>query len=100
MYLQVQDLSSGGAGVSFNSITVDTENGTYQVPQLPTFGAATPPLYPIVSIGSGDIYGTNIGYTLESTSKDFSINTLSLGHIDTGSIAMSSTSIAGTTDSQ
>lgn len=95
MYLQVQDLSVTGAGVSFNSITVDAEHGVYPVPQIPTFGNSIPPYYQIQSFGSGDIFGCNLGYTLVSTSTDFSINYLSLGYTECGNIAMSSTPIFG-----
>lgn len=100
MYLQVQDLSTSGAGVSFNSITVDAEHGSYNLPSIPTFPNAIPPYFPIVSAGTGDVYGSNLGYTLTSTSADFSLNYLSLGHIEVGSIAMSSTPIAGNVDSE
>ena len=96
MYLQAQDLSTGGAGVSFNSITVDAETGTYPIPQIPTFGNAIPPYFQIQSAGSGDVFGCNLGYTLTSTSKDFTINFVSLGHIEVGSIAQGSTPISGT----
>lgn len=95
MYLQVQDLSTTGAGVSFNSISVDAEHGVYPVPQIPTFGNAVPPYYQIQSFGSGDIFACNLGYTLSSTSKDFSINYLSLGIVECATIAMGSTPIAG-----
>lgn len=96
LYLQVQDLSTAKSGVSFNAITVDSETGSYALPQIPTFGNAVPPYYQIQSAGSGDVYGCNLGYTLTSTSLDFTINNLSLGVVETGSIAMSSTAIAGT----
>lgn len=97
LYLQVQDLSTAKAGVSFNAITVDSETGSYALPQIPTFGNAVPPFYQIQSAGSGDVYGCNLGYTLTSTSLDFTINNLSLGVIEVGSLAQGSTPIAGTT---
>lgn len=100
LYLQVQDLSTAKAGVSFNAITIDSETGSYALPNIPTFGNAVPPYYNIQSAGSGDIYGCNLGYTLTSTSEDFTINTLSLGIVETGSIAMASTAIAGTVSSE
>jgi hypothetical protein len=100
LYLQVQDLSVGATGVAFNTITIDSETGSYNLPQIPTFGNAAPPYYQIQSAGSGDVYGCNIGYTLVSTSQDFTINTLSLGNIEVGSIAQSSTGIAGTVNSE
>ena len=95
LYLQVQDLSSSGSGVSFNAITIDSETGSYALPQIPTFGNAVPPYYQIQSAGTGDIFGCNIGYTLTSTSADFTINNLSLGNIEVGSVAQSSTAISG-----
>lgn len=95
IYLQVQDLSPEGAGVAFGSITMDSETGTYDIPQIPTFGNSVPPYYQIQSAGSGDVFGTNLGYTLTSTSKDFTINTLSIGNIEVGNIAQSSTPISG-----
>lgn len=95
MYLQVQDLSTAKAGVSFNSITVDSETGSYNLPSIPNFGNAVPPYYQIQSAGSGDVYGCNLGYTLTSTSLDFTINNLSLGVIEVGSVAQGSTGISG-----
>lgn len=95
MYLQAQDLSTDKSGISFNSISVDAEHGVYPVPQIPTFGNSVPPYYQIQSFGSGDIFGCNLGYTLSSTSKDFSINYLALGHVEVSSVAQSSTAIAG-----
>lgn len=95
LYLQVQDLSAGATGVSFNSITIDSETGSYPLPQIPTFGNAVPPYYQIASVGSGDVYGCNLGYTLTSTSLDFSLNNLSLGIVEVGSVAMGSTGISG-----
>lgn len=97
LYLQVQDLSVAKAGISFNAITIDSETGTYNLPQIPTFGNAVPPFYQIQSAGSGDVYGCNLGYTLTSTSQDFTINSLSLGNLEVGSIAQSSTPISGQT---
>lgn len=95
LYLQVQDLSTAKSGVSFNAITVDSETGSYALPQIPTFGNAVPPYYQIASAGSGDVYGCNLGYTLTSTSADFTINNLSLGVIEVGSVAQGSTGISG-----
>lgn len=95
LYLQVQDLSAGGAGISFSSIMVDAEHGTYAIPTIATFSNAVPPYYQIQSMNSGDVYGCNLGFTLTSTSKDFTINMATLGHIETGSVAMSSAPISG-----
>jgi len=95
LYLQVQDLSTAKAGVAFSSIMIDSETGSYALPQIPTFGNSIPPYYQIQSAGSGDVYGCNLGYTLTSNSLDFTINSLSLGHIECGNIAMGSTPISG-----
>jgi len=96
VYLQVQDMSTNGSGVAFSSITVDAEHGSYPVPNIPTIPTATPPYYPVVSMGSGDVFGVNLGLTLISTSADYTINYLSIGYIDAGSVAMGSTPINGT----
>ena len=94
-YIQVQDLSVGGQGVALGSFTVDSETGSYAVPQLPTFGNAIPPYYQIQSFGSGDTYGANLGFTLTLVAADASINYLSLGHFEVSSIAQSTTPIQG-----
>lgn len=95
VYAQVQDLSTSGSGVAFNTFTIDAEHGSYSVPQLPTFGKATPPYYQIQSFGSGDNYGVNLGFTLTLRASDATINWLSIGTIDVSSIAMNSTPISG-----
>jgi len=96
VYLQVQDLSANGAGITIASLSVDAEHGVYPVPNIPAIPTpSTPPYYPIVSIGAGDVIGDNLGLTLTSNSLDFTISYLGIGYIDAGSIAMSSTPING-----
>lgn len=95
VYVQVQDLSNGATGVSFSSINVDTEHGTYPIPEIATFPSTPPPYFATVSMGSGDIFGVNLGLTMETNSEDFSLGYLGLGNIDTGTIAMGSTTISG-----
>lgn len=95
IYLQVQDLSPLASGVAFSSITVDVEHGSYAVPSIPTIGPSPPPYYQVVSVGSGDVTGVNLGLSMVSNSLDFTISMIGLGHIECGSIAMSSTNIEG-----
>lgn len=93
-YIQTQDLSPAGAGMSLSSVTVDSETGSYAIPFIPSFPASIPPRYVVQSMGSGDVYGVNLGFTLTSNSQDFAISMLSLGYIETGSIAMGNTPLA------
>ena len=95
VYVQYQDLSPGAQGVSLASLTVDACHGSYPVPNIPVFPAGAPPYYPVVSIGSGDIVGDNLGLTLTSNSLDFTLSYIGLSHIEVGSIAMSSDTITG-----
>lgn len=96
VYLQVQDLSTDQSGVAITSLTIDTEGGVYNVPSIPAIPTATPPYYPIVSIGTGDIYGDNVGFTITSMSADFAIQYIGCSYIETGSIAMGNNPIAST----
>lgn len=96
VYMQAQDLSTTGSGVALGSFTVDAETGSYSLPSIPTFTSALPPYYQIVSAGSGDVYGCNLGFTLTLTAADSTINYMSLGYVNTSSIAMSTTQIQGT----
>lgn len=95
IYVQVQDLSSGATGVSFSSISVDAEHGTYPITEIATFPSTPPPYFATVSMGSGDVFGVNLGLTMATNSQDFTLNYLGLGNIDTGTIAMGSTVING-----
>lgn len=100
VYAQVQDLSTDTSGVVFSSIAVDAEHGSYAIPSIPAFPSTPPPYYAILSMGSGDVTGTNLGLALTSTSKDFTINFLGLGYIETGSLAMASQPIVGQISTQ
>lgn len=95
VYIQAQDLSSDTDGIAFDSITVDAEHGSYEIPNIASFPSTPRPYYAIVSMGSGDVVGANLGLTLTSSSKDFSVNFLGLGHIEISSLAMSSTPLEG-----
>lgn len=82
---QGQDQSASQAGISL-SVTIDTNfnNPTtglssYSIPTPISF-AANPPTYPMYSTYAGDVYGMNLGYTLTSTSPDFTINFIGLGY--------------------
>jgi len=99
-YIQTQDLSTEGQGVALSSLTIDAEHGSYDVPLIPSIPTAIPPFYPIISVGTGDVIGDNLGFTLTSNSLDFSINFLGLSYIDCGSIAMASTPIVGEISTQ
>lgn len=94
-YLQAQDLSPTGTGIALASLTVDSEAGTYSVPSIPAITTAIPPYYAISSIGTGDVYGSNLGFTLTTTSQDMAISYLGLGYKDSGSLAMGNTPIEG-----
>lgn len=100
IYLQVQDLSPNATGVEFSSITVDAEHGSYPVPMIPEIGDAQPPYYQVVSLGSGDVAGVNLGCSLTSNSLDYTLNYLGIGHIEISSIAMSSTQLQGDINTQ
>ncbi len=93
MYLQTQDYS--GAGVTFNGATIDTEHGSYTLPNAPFTISGGLPYYPIDSRETGDVPGVNLGLTLTSTSSDYTINYIGIGYIDVASIAMSSDAING-----
>ena len=95
MYLQVQDNSSTQSGFYTINATVDTEYGSYSIPNLPISLQAPAPYYSILSTGSGDIPAVHLGLTLTSNSPDYTINYLGLGYIDVESIAMSSDLING-----
>lgn len=95
VYLQIQDMSVSGSGVAFSSVTVDAEHGSYAVPNIPPIPTAVAPYYPVVSMGSGDVFGVNLGLTLISNSVDYTINWLGIGYMDVGSVAMGSTPING-----
>lgn len=100
VYFQAQDVSVGASGISFSSVNVDSETGTYPIPQIPVFPtgkSSASPYYPIVSAGSGDIIGCNLGMTLTTSAKDMVLNYCCLGYMDVGSVAMSSTLIQGQT---
>lgn len=94
IYVQAQDLS-GGNGISLATLAVDSETGSYNVPSIPTFPTAKPPQYAANSIGSGDVFGSNLGVTLTTTAKDMSINYLALGYVEVGSAAMGNNPISG-----
>jgi hypothetical protein len=100
IYLQMQDLSVGAQGISFNTITVDSETGYYEIPNTLSIPSCPPPYYATVSMGAGDVYGVNIGCTLTTTAQDFSISFIGIGHMEVGSIAMSSNTIQGSIDTQ
>lgn len=95
IYLQLQDLSPTVNGVSFDTVTVDAEHGSYDVPNIPSIGNAAPPFYQVVSMGSGDVTGVNLGLSLTSNSLDYELSFIGLGHIEISSIAMSSTQLDG-----
>lgn len=94
-YLQVQDLSPNTTGITFDSFTVDSETGYYSIPNTLSVPSCPPPYYAVVSTGSGDVYGVNLGLTFRTTSLDFSCSFIGLGYIETGSIALGSTPING-----
>lgn len=93
LYLQTQDYS--GVGVTFSSITIDSEHGSYAMPNVPFTLKGVAPYYPIDSRETGDIPGVNLGLTLTSTSSDYTINYIGVGYIDIASIAMNSDNING-----
>ena len=95
LYFQAQDLSTAASGIAISTLTVDAETGSYAVPSIPTFGNAVPPYYQIISAGSGDVYGANLGFTLTLSAADATLNAATLGYLEVSSIAGSSTQIAG-----
>jgi hypothetical protein len=103
LYFQSQDLSSGSQGIGFTSITTDSETGSYPIPKIPTFPSGSGsayPAYPVAGAGSGDVVGVNLGLTLTTSSEDMTLQFVGLGFIECGTIAMSSTAIQGTSQSE
>lgn len=101
VYFQVQDKSSDDSGVAMAAISIDTEHGSYPIPNIASFPSQSGlPYNPIVSMGSGDVFGVNIGLSLTTNSKDFSLEMLGIGAIETSSLAMSSTPIDGNIETQ
>jgi hypothetical protein len=85
LYIQAQDLTTNGSGISFSTETIDNEFGSYPVPNalvFPSTVPANPPFSPVLCTESGDVQGVELGVTLKSTSADFAINYLALGYID------------------
>lgn len=96
VYVQAQDLSVGQQGIAISTLTVDAEHGSYEVPAIAPFPTNSgPPYFPIISMGSGDVTGCNLGMTLTTSSEDMTINAWALGHIEVGSIAMGNNGILG-----
>lgn len=93
LYLQTQDFS--GNNVVFSDATIDTEYGSYSIPNLPITLIGQSPYYLIDSRQTGDIPAVNLGLTLTSTSADYTLNYIGIGYIDIASIAMSSDTING-----
>lgn len=77
LHLMAED-NSGNQGIVMNGI-LDTENAPYPLTQVLNFGAA-PLATPIIAGYSGDIYGTFLGLTLNSTSPDFTLKHLAIGY--------------------
>lgn len=99
VYFQVQDKT--GTGVSMTTVDIDAEHGSYPIPSIASFPPnSRAPYYPIVSMGSGDVSGVNLGVTITSNSLDFVLNSIGLGAIEVSSIAMSSTPIEGDIETQ
>ena len=89
-YAIAQDLSSGQSGITMTG-TIDTENGSYpfggggdentiQLPQpLPPDGGGA-----MFGFNPGNIFGQTLGWTLTTTSPDFTIETMMLAYQDVG----------------
>jgi hypothetical protein len=85
VYVQAQDLSLARTGITFSTADIDTELGSFPVPNVVSFPAQTttnPEVLSMFSTQSGDALGVNLGLTLKSTSPDFSLNHLVLGYVD------------------
>ena len=86
LYVQAQDMTAAGTGITFSTSTIDSELGSFPTPNVISFGAATPTIpvsAPVYASESGDVFGVNLGLTLKSSSPDFSLNNVILGYIDT-----------------
>lgn len=78
--MQAQDFS--GNGMDFD-ILINNEFGSNALPNpcsLPSTG------YPFFSSTAGDIPGVNLGFTINSTSADFSINYAGLAYLKYGAV--------------
>jgi hypothetical protein len=90
-YAQGQDRSAAQAGVTLTG-TVDTDsNQSFAMPNTMTFPAPNPagdglPAVAVFAQGSGDIVGFNLGFTVVSTSPDFTIENLALAYQHQGSV--------------
>lgn len=101
IYFQAQDKTSNASGVSMSTVVIDAEHGSYPIPNIAPFPPnSTVPYNPIVSMGSGDVFGTTLGLTITSNSGDFVLEMLGMGTIETSSLAMASTPIEGEIQTQ
>jgi hypothetical protein len=83
-YAQGFDKSAAGAGVTMTG-TVDNGSNSYAMPHSVVFPAPNPggtdlPPTSVFAAGSGDVVGFNLGFTLTSTSLDFTIENLALAY--------------------
>jgi hypothetical protein len=83
--IQAQDLSAAQAGITFQTATIDNENGSYDLPNPVTFRApkGTNTMY---SAKAAEVPGCNIGMTLISNSEDFEVNYIAVGHRNVSSV--------------
>jgi hypothetical protein len=84
--VQGQDMSSNKAGINLN-VNIDTnylnpDTGLYSYP-IPTQVTmqAPQPTYPMYSTWSGDVYAMNVGFSITSTSPDFTVNFCGMGYV-------------------
>jgi hypothetical protein len=83
-YVQVQDLTSAGTGVTMTG-TADTELGSFNFNNQIVFAPVAPiipPVAPVFPTGAPDVFGVDLGVTLKTTSPDFSLQNLVLGYTD------------------
>lgn len=83
--IQARDLSAAQAGITFQTATIDNENGSYPMPNPVTFSAprGTNTVY---SAKAAEVPGCNVGMTLISSSPDFEITWLGVGHRNVSSV--------------
>lgn len=75
---QCQDLTADNEGVELN-VDINTETRNIPLPYTPVLSGFYPTTK-LYSAASGDIYGVNIGFTIDSTSPDFSIQYVGISH--------------------
>lgn len=87
LYVYARDRSSNAAGISMTG-TVDTENATYSLDNAVSLPQPLPPdgSGNVFAAKATDAFGQMLGFTLISTSPDYSIENLVIAYQDIGAL--------------